>query len=131
MSTRCNVKVTQNGRVDYLYHHMDGDLAYAGATVALAARKAIEGNCEDVTLWLLNNCPNKNFQMSDCQHMDIEYLYHIQVDNGNVKVGLATKEGYVDRNIEGETRNYKVKTFIKKVNSARRDTPLRKLRLPL
>lgn len=140
MSTRCNIKISANGIDQYLYQHMDGYPEDVGAIVSIAARKLLEGELSlpDLAPWFYAS-ETYNFTSTTGTHGDIEYFYHIDISpSGNVIIGycdrsMAYSPDFDWSVLEDHTKRYKVSTFIKTVNKARRSAnyPYKMLRQPL
>lgn len=82
MSTRCQVKILQDDSEILLYHHCDG---YPEG-VGFCLLKLME-RCKD---WFAGELATKmvregNFEVSARYHLDIEYLYEMDLNSGRVR----------------------------------------------
>lgn len=130
MSSDCIVKLTHRQVQVVLYLESKGTLAQAGAKVAQCARVVQEGETRQLIYMSdfltvgsgLDFCPVPND--IDINDSELGHFYHVDVtERGNVIIGYRN----------GSTlKRYKLSTFIKKVNKARRSAnyPYKMLRQP-
>ena len=84
MSTRCNVIVKNGKDKSYIYRHHDGYFSQTGVNL----QEFVQSIKEDMTVEdVVNNLLlNKNHQLTDGVHGDIEYLYTISLQDKILKV---------------------------------------------
>ena len=124
----CEIRVStkfNQGNDESLFSINNGSPDQAGAIVALAARKAVEGKIgsdrydvfENILEWLDNDCPNWELLPRLGRGFEIVYYYHIKLSNGRdgkleIEIGFSQW---------GQTVKYhSVNEFICLVNEARK-----------
>ena len=87
MSTRCNVIIKSNGKEFILYHHFDGYPEGVGADLKeklhIFTKDRSFFNVMDFVNGLIKADEGKGsrgYELTDCIHGDIEYLYIIDFD---------------------------------------------------
>lgn len=99
MSTRCQVRIVQNGYPFNLYHHFDGYFSGVGRELQLLLRSCLDPMKPDQKLtdrvdgdMLAKTLINKDeYIPTFFNHADIEYFYLIDLDNERY-VGMVTAE---------------------------------------
>lgn len=142
MSTRANVKITQNGgdTTIWLYHHHDGYPRGLGASMIETLREMGVGDDRrwfdaftiathllktDEPLYSGGECEKKNeFELTNAMHGDIEYLYTINIDtDGKVDFVCQPVEDHaigLPIDMKGIEKEAKVYSQIPDIETARR-----------
>ena len=127
MSTRCNIKIT--GATDptlYLYRHHDGYLSETGRHVAEIMARPIDEwsrSTPMIAARFLRHCyvaskyddARPIYELTDAAHGDIQFFYHIEVDDadGGLRIGFAAGYG---PDLKGKTKLDGLATFVEAVN---------------
>jgi hypothetical protein len=134
MSTRCNIKITDDKKTYYLYRHWDGYPAETGAHVLEIAEAinhpAWENGYASKALQAVNRFFGKirhnenddsyrsHYELTERPHGDIEHFYHIEfLPDSKVWIGYA--KGYGPK-LENETVPYVPEMFKMIVNDERK-----------
>ncbi|MCP4083214.1 MAG: hypothetical protein GY743_23575 [Planctomycetaceae bacterium] len=124
MSNDCLVMITSPGQEQYLYTEEKGFLAHSGSKVAQIARQLEEGKMPKNANYIEGAFHQFDFVPVTYEYLrysptsdegDINHFYRIDItERGNVFVEHKA--------INGQFKRYKVDSFIKKVNRARRNS---------
>ena len=93
MSTRCNVIVKDKFDKFFLYHHCDGYPEGVGNDLVNRFKSLFE---KDEKVWWMDlvnplvKDPNHNYELTDCVHLDVEYLYTIDCDEKTIYYQTVT-----------------------------------------
>ena len=107
MSTRCVVKVINNGRSIDLYHHCDGYPEGVGFCLLKLMKKYSESDYLDAN-WIVNKMiKNGRFETTFYNHSDIDYYYEMDFDKREVKCMSVDNWGDVMKILEHINLEYK------------------------
>ena len=81
MSTRCNIKITQNNNVCWLYHQHDGYPEYVGKYLLEKLEEYKKENYDliDIVNDLIKDVYDSEFKIALNMSDSIEYLYEINI----------------------------------------------------
>ena len=91
MATRANIVIRSTGRTYWLYHHWDGYPSYLGAKLG----DFLMGNKDDIdsiATQLIKGVAleDDGFELTNFRHLDIEWLYEINVAENKLYVFRTT-----------------------------------------
>ena len=107
MSTRCVVKVINNGQVVNLYHHCDGYPEGVGFCLLKLMKKYKENETADACWFVNKMVKNGRFEVTFYNHSDIEYYYEMNFDKMDVKCMSVDNWGDVMKILEHINLQYK------------------------
>ena len=98
MATRANIVIRSTGRTYWLYHHWDGYPSYLGAKLG----DFLMGNKDDIdsiATQLIKGVAleDDGFELTNFRHLDIEWLYEINVAENKLYVFRTTPFDGVQR----------------------------------
>ena len=110
MATRSHivVKDSVNNKEHFVYHHCDGYIEGVGKWLKEFIRDRYNPNeftsdefCKQIEDW------DSSFEYEDHGiHGDEEFIYHVEIDNGNRNITVTVEEEHFEKDEEGKWKTW-------------------------